>query len=156
MRQDQCEVEIRDHDWIDTDDQPVQPTLSITSRAPEADFRDRMTDRDNTILAATEIDVAFRYQSAVDDADAIGVLGVTHRTTGAYILEAPTEEDLIQTVIKAATRYAERTATGRYYTLEFWTARGLFASYEKQTFLVYAQDGTLLRHRSLIPTGVEI
>lgn len=156
MRREQNEVESRNTHWIDTGDQPIQPTLSLTSYRHHADLRDRLNGNGDELLPAKGIDVAFRYQSAATDADASGVLGVTNRMTGAYILEVTTAAELIHTVTDVATRYAETCGTDRRYTLQLGTESDLITSYDKRTLLVYAQDGTLLRQHSLIPTGVEI
>lgn len=102
------------------------------------------------------IDVTFRYQTSVSATDAKGILGVSNNVTGDFIVEVSTDAELIQQVISAARRYRDSTNGETAYILRLSNKKSMLATFEKRVLLVYAPDGTLLRHRSLIPAGIEI
>jgi hypothetical protein len=86
-----------------------------------------------------------------------GVVGVTNRLTGDFILELNQEADDVLQFIRAAREYGRETdeLDGRY-RVDISIDGDHVVSYEKSTFLVYDVGGNLLRGRSLIPSGVEL
>jgi len=157
MRRDYFTLEAENIDWIDDDGEPAQPQVTIDFDGPGTTLRERLTDVDGDLLAAEETDVAFRLQSPPDAEDATGVISVTNRTTGDFVLELNEDADDVLTFIRAARRYGEHDpdTDGRYgVTLRIDGEEIL--SYDKRTFLVYNDEGNLLRKHSLIPSGVEL
>ncbi|MFC3956891.1 DUF5793 family protein [Halovivax cerinus] len=156
MRREHLTLSVDDVDWVDTDGEPRRPSVTIDCSEDGPDLRDRLTGPDGELLAADETDVALRLQGPVD-ADTDGVVSVTDRLTGDFVLELNVDADDVLTFITAARHYGERTSEedGRYEVTIRIDGDHLI-TYEKQTFLVYDDEGSLLRQRSLIPGGVEL
>jgi hypothetical protein len=53
-------------------------------------------------------------------------------------------------------QYAETVDADPRYAIDVRASGQEVGSFEKELFLVYGADGTLLRRRSLIPEGIEI
>lgn len=156
MLRERLEVASSNVDWIETDESPTQPALCITYDGWSAEARDQFTENGGNLVPEENIDVAFRLQSSSDTADTTGVLSLAHRITGELLLEVKADASLISNFVNAVNRYAKTVDTDHYYSVQLRTGSELIGTYEKRTLLVYANDGTLLRHRSLIPTGIEI
>lgn len=157
MRRDYFTLEVSNVDWVDDDGDPAQPRVTIDFEGPATTLRERLTGMDDELLAAGETDVAFRLQSALDDEDAAGVVSVTNRTTGDFVLELNEEADDVLKFIRAARRYGEHDpeSDGRY-DVRIRIDGDELVIYDKRTFLVYNEEGNLLRNHSLIPSGVEL
>ena len=138
-----------------TADEPSSPGLSVTYEGPTEEFEDRLR-RGSDRLEGDGIDVTYRLQDSLDDDSPMGVLAVSDRVTGEYVLELNARADSIRSVVEAVGDSGEGDGSGRYRLLiESEDGRQL-ASYDKSTLLVYDENGELLRDRSLIPSGVEI
>jgi hypothetical protein len=157
MRRDYFTLDVSNVDWVDTDDEPRQPTVTIDFEGPTSTFKERLTGTGEDLLDAAETDVAFRLQSSLEEPDATGVVGVTNRITGDFILELNEDAEDVLKFIRAARKYGKEAGdgTGRYH-VEIRINGGHVVSYEKSTFLVYNSAGNLLRQHSLIPSGVEL
>lgn len=156
MRHDKYDLDVTNVGWIDTSDAPAQPTLTIRYADSRVHLEPRITKSDSTLLDADEIDVTFRFQSPISDVETHGVLAVSNNVTGDFVCEVRTDAASIQELVQAARRYAEVTGHATAYVVRLWSDEGLTVAYEKGILLVYGPDGTLLRHHSLIPNGIEI
>ena len=156
MRREHFTLTVRNVDWVETDGTPRKPSVSIDFTGPESTLRERLTGPDGTLLEATETDVALRLQGPLET-DADGVVSVTNRVTGDFVLELNEAAADVLTFIRAARRYGETASDdeGRYH-VEILLDGESMTSYEKGTFLVYDEEGSLLRQHSLIPSGVEL
>lgn len=158
MRRDYFELDVRNVNWVDSGGEPSKPLVRIDFHGPDGMLRERLTGVDGELLAAKETDVAFRLQGPhEDDPEAPGVVGVTNRVTGDFVLELNEEADDVLQFIRAAREYGRNSGDddGRY-RVEIRIDGEPLADYEKRTFLVYDADGNLLRRKSLIPSGVEL
>ena len=157
MRRDYFSLEVDDVDWVDTDGDPARPTVTIDFEGPTDSLEDQFSDEEGALLDAEQTDVAFRLQDPVDDPDATGVVSVTNRITGDFLLELNEDADDVLQFIRAARRYGEETSDqeGQYSVTVLVDGEPL-VEYEKRTFLVYNETGNLLRKHSLIPSGVEL
>lgn len=157
MRRDYFELDVENVAWVDTGGEPEKPTVRIDFRGPEETFRERLEGVGSELLEASETDVAFRLQGPLDEPDAEGVVGVTNRITGEFILELNEDADDVLQFIRAAREYgrASGTSDGRY-CVEISIGGDHTITYEKSTFLVYDHEGNLVRRESLIPSGVEL
>lgn len=153
MRRDNVTLEVSNVSWLEGNGDPQQPVLTVAVEDVVAALHDRL-HRDDGTIDAGEVDVTFRFQGNPEEAT--GVMAITDRLTGAFLLEVTTPgEDIIE-FVSAVRRYAERTqGDARYRTLVRSDDETL-VDLEKRTLLVYAEDGELLRQHSLIPSGVEI
>ncbi|ELY87683.1 hypothetical protein C483_17328 [Natrialba hulunbeirensis JCM 10989] len=156
MRREHFTLHVSNVDWVETDEEPSKPSVSINFTGPASMLRERLTGSDDEVLDAGETDVALRLQDPLDE-DAAGVVSVTNRITGDFILELNEEADDVLRFIRAARGYGEQANDddGRY-EVEIRLDDDPFVSYDKQTFLVYDDEGSLLRQHSLIPSGVEL
>ncbi|MFB6124471.1 MAG: DUF5793 family protein [Halanaeroarchaeum sp.] len=154
MRREYFTLSVRNVDR--EEDDPAIPTVEIDFQGPESDLENRLTGPDGALLAAENTDVAFRLNTPIDESTATGVVAVTNRLTGDYILELNVDAVDVFAFIRAASRYAERTDDDARYRVEIDFDGEAFVTYEKSTFLVYNRDGDLLRAESLIPSGVEL
>lgn len=157
MRRDYFTLEVSNVDWVEEDGEVAKPTVTIDFEGPASNLRERLTGMDDELLDASETDVALRLQPEDVDADQSGVVSVTNRVTGDFVLELNEDADDVLRFIRAARRYGEVTGDndGRYH-VELRIEDETLASYDKSTFLVYNEDGNLLRKDSLIPSGVEL
>lgn len=156
MRREHFTLDVDDVDWVETDGEPRKPSVAIDFDGPATDLRERLTGPDDEFLDAAETDVALRLQGSLDS-DADGVVSVTDRLTGDFVLELNVDADDVLRFITAARGYGEATSgdDGRYEVVIRVDGEEL-VSYEKGTFLVYDDEGSLLRQHSLIPGGVEL
>ena len=157
MRRDYFTLEVRNVDWVEEDEEAQKPTVLIDFEGPSSTLRERLTGTSDELLDAGETDVAFRLQGPVDDPDTTGVVSVTNRITGDFILELNEDADDVLKFITAAREYGKETGDmdGRYHVEISINGEDL-AEYDKSTFLVYNDEGNLLRQHSLIPSGVEL
>ncbi|RLM59658.1 hypothetical protein DVK02_02660 [Halobellus sp. Atlit-31R] len=158
MRRDYFELDVENVAWVDGDGDPRKPLVRIEFHGPTEVLERRFTDQNGTYLDASETDVAFRLQDPVDEPGAAGVVSVTNRITGDFVLELNETADDVLTFIRAAREYgrdATDSENGRY-RVEVRIEGENVVVYEKETFLVYDADGNLLRSHSLIPSGVEL
>lgn len=156
MRREHLTLEVTNVDWVESDEDPRRPTVSIDVSEDAASVKERLRRDGGDYLEASEVDVALRLQESLEE-DAVGVLGVTNRMTGEYILELNVGAAGIVEFVRAARRYGEVAddEEGRY-TVEIRLEGNPLVHYEKRTFLVYDEEGGLLRQHSLIPSGVEL
>lgn len=156
MRRDTHDLHITNIDWLDTGDAPAQPMLTVQYAGSPARLKDRLTKSDSTLLDAAEIDVTFRGQSPESETDTQGMLAVSNNVTGDFVLELPTGATPIHDFVHAVRQYVNVTGSDIACAIQLSTDEGVVVTYEKQIFLVYDPNGTLLRRYSLIPDGVEI
>ena len=156
MRRDYFTLEVRNVDWVEDGDEAKKPTVIIDFEGPSSTLRERLTGTDDDLLDAEETDVAFRLQGPMDG-DAAGVVSVTNRITGDFVLELNQDADDVLKFITAAREYGKESGDmdGQYH-VEISINGDDLAEYDKSTFLVYNNEGNLLRQHSLIPSGVEL
>ncbi|EFW92819.1 hypothetical protein ZOD2009_08114 [Haladaptatus paucihalophilus DX253] len=157
MRRDYFTLNVENIDWVEADGTPRKPTVIIDFEGPSATLRERLTGPSDELLDASETDVTFRLQASLDDPTATGVVSVTNRTTGDFILELNEDADDVLRFIRAARAYGDETdeSNGRYH-VDIAINGDHVVEYDKSTFLVYNSEGNLLRQHSLIPSGVEL
>ncbi|ELY42278.1 DUF5793 family protein [Natronorubrum tibetense] len=156
MRREHFTLDVSNVDWVETDGEPSKPSVSINFTGPATMLRERLTGSDGDVLEASETDVALRLQEPLGS-DAAGVVSVTNRVTGEFILELNEAADDVLTFIRAARGYGEdATEDEGRYEVEITLDGDHFVTYDKGTFLVYDDEGNLLRQHSLIPSGVEL
>jgi len=152
MRRDYFELTVEGVD--DDTHRPVTPLVRIDFHGPDGLLRDRLSGTDGTLLAADDVDVAFRLREPLSTADdSEGVVGVTNRYTGDFILELNETATDVLPFIHAA-RFGGRRGRplpGRD------RRRRRAARHLRQTHLPRVRPrGDLLRNESLIPSGVEL
>jgi hypothetical protein len=156
MRRDYFELDVTNVDWVENDGDPSKPNVVIEFTGAAAELEKRLTDRDGNLLDESEVDAGFRLTDDVDDPDAGGVVAVTNRITGEFVLELNEDADDVLKFVRAARRYGKATGDDGRYRVEIRVDGEELAVYEKATFLVYSEDGNLLRSHSLIPSGIEL
>ncbi|MFB6172587.1 MAG: DUF5793 family protein [Haloarculaceae archaeon] len=129
------------------------PTLLVDFDGPVPDLEERLEGRDGP-LDAGSLDVNFRLVSSIDADDAAGVLSVTNRITGEFVLELNAKADEVLSFVDAARTLDD--ADDGHYRLVIRADGETLGTYEKSTFLVYDVDSGLIRQHSLIPSGVEL
>jgi len=157
MRRDYFDLAVENVDWVREGGEPRQPLVRIDFHGPEGLLEEQFSGHDDELLDAEAVDVAFRLRESLDtDADAAGVVGVTNRVTGDFVLELNEEADDVLRFIHAAREYGQAADDAGRYCVEVIVDGEELLTYEKSTFLVYDADGNLLRGESLIPSGVEL
>ncbi|ELZ36108.1 hypothetical protein C471_14902 [Halorubrum saccharovorum DSM 1137] len=153
MRRDYFELTVEGVD--DDPDQPATPLVRIDFHGPDGLLRDRLSGTDGDLLDADDVDVAFRLREPLSTADdPEGVVGVTNRYTGDFVLELnETATDVLPFIRAARDSAGDEDA---HYRVEIDVEGKRLVSYDKDTFLVYDHEGNLLRNESLIPSGVEL
>ncbi|MWV64916.1 hypothetical protein GRS48_08805 [Halorubrum sp. JWXQ-INN 858] len=138
-------------------DEPSMPLVRIDFHGPGGLLRERLSNAEGDLLDAAETDVAFRLREPLSPAaDPEGVVGVTNRITGDFVLELNETAADVLAFIRAAREYGNAAGGDARYRVEIDVDGERLVSYEKATFLVYDHEGHLLRGESLIPSGVEL
>jgi len=136
-------------------DSPGIPTVSIDFEGPADELVDRLTDAEGEPLSPDEIDVAYRLQGAIAESPG-GVVAVTNRVTGEFVLELNADSEDVLRFIDAAREYGSDRDEEHRYRIRVAVDGDQLLEEEKGTFLVYDADGGLVRQHSLIPSGVEL
>jgi hypothetical protein len=127
-----------------------RPAVQIEFDGPADDATQRLTPE-------RDVDVAYRFQTPVDDDDADGVFSVADRMTGEFLMEVNVDATDILTLIDAARAYSETHSDAEdCYTVCLDAHGERVFEMAKRTLLVYDNEGSLLRQHSLIPSGVEL
>ncbi|PSQ08276.1 hypothetical protein BRC93_15630 [Halobacteriales archaeon QS_5_70_15] len=155
MRRDYFTLDVRNLGGENPDDRGI-PTVTIDFDGPDEQLTDRLTDESGDVLGANDLDISYRLHGPVDDADSEGVVAVTNRVTGDFVLELNADAGDVTRFVDAARAYGKDTDDGKRYRVEVAVGGEPFATYEKSTLLVYDSEGGLLRGHSLIPSGVEL
>ncbi|WP_265111163.1 DUF5793 family protein [Halosolutus halophilus] len=156
MRREHFTLDVSNVDWVETDGEPEKPSVSIDFTGPATELRERLTGPDGDVLDAAETDTALRLQEPLGN-DTAGVVSVTNRITGEYVLELNEAAEDVLRFIRAARGYGEdATEDEGRYEVEITLDDEPFVTFDKRMFLVYDDDGNLLRQHSLIPSGVEL
>ena len=157
MRRDYFTLELADIGWVSDECEPSVPTLRINFIGPASELTDRLASSSGEYLSGSETDVALRLQTDIEEGDAIGVISVTNRSTGEYIIELNETVSTIMEFITAVRRYEEYddSKNGRY-RIKIATDGENIVTFEKSTLLVYNHNGELLRRHSIIPSGIEL
>lgn len=156
MRRDHFQLEAENVDWVETGSEPAEPRVVIDFDGPGERLTERLTDAEGNRLESDETDVTFRLQDPLDDPDATGVVGITDRLTGDFLFELNTDAADVLRFVRAAREYGQSTGDGGRYSIMLRIDGDPVAAYSKSTFLVYDANGSLLRSKSLIPSGVEL
>lgn len=143
-------------DWVDTELDPRKPRLTIRQSEHSDVLSNRLMNEEGAPLEAAEIDVTVRFRDPPQASDASGVVAITNRIIGEYVLECDTSAKSVLEFVHAARQYEEVTDDSSIYELVLEANEEPVVTYEKRTFLVYSEAGELLRNHSLIPSGVEI
>lgn len=135
---------------------PVEkPTLTIGYEGPTGELRERL-GYDGEELETDEIDIAYRLRGDPEEGDADGVVAITNRHTGEYILELNAPVATVLEFVEATEEYQSATGDDRQFRVVIEADGEELAEYEQSALLVYDEEGTLLRQHSLIPSGVEL
>ncbi|PSP93907.1 hypothetical protein BRC91_07500 [Halobacteriales archaeon QS_4_62_28] len=127
-----------------------RPAIVIEYDGPDGMLADRLTADDGT-LDASELDVTYRTTPAGGSDGQSGVLSITNRITGDFVLEANVDPESIESVVSAATETDDTS-----YRIRITDSEGKSTIYGKELLLVYDESGSLRRSESLIPGGVEL
>jgi len=161
MRREDITLDVSDAGWPDSEADPRKPTLSLRLDDDADALSRRLVSEDGTRLDASEIDATVRLHGDPQESDATGVVAVTNRITGEYVLECNAGADTILQFARAARRYGEASDGDTRCRVDLRATDDAgeetsVATYDKRTLLVYGESGELLREHSLIPSGVEI
>lgn len=157
MRRDYFTLDVRGVGWVDSDGDPQKPTVGIDFEGPASLLQERLTAGQSEVLDESAIDVSFRYLTDLDADDAEGVVSITDRVTGDYILELNSPATDVIEFLRAAGEYGRESGEGDdRYRIELQIDGDPIVEYDKRTFLIYNREGNLLREYSLIPSGVEL
>jgi hypothetical protein len=152
MRRENFDIHVTNTEWVAAGDEPSKPTVAIEFDGPSEVLRSRLAGTADGVVDTEETDVNYRFHSDENE----GVLSITNRITGDFVLELNADADGVLDFIRAARAYGEHTdEDGRYRIVVEQDGERLLA-HEKSTFLVYNEDGNLVRQHSLIPGGVEL
>ena len=87
MRRDYFELDVSNVAWVSDEGKPKKPRVEIDFYGPSAELKRQLSKPSGEYLDASETDVTFRLQDDVNESDASGVVSVTNRITGDFILE---------------------------------------------------------------------
>lgn len=154
MRREYFDLRVSNTDWVAADGEPRKPTVVIDFDGPSEVLEARLAGHDG-FVDADETDINYRFHE--DGPEGRGVLSITNRITGDFVLELNTDTDSVLDFIRAARAYGEATANGDgRYQVTIRHKEEQLLTHEKSTFLVYNHEGNLVRQHSLIPGGVEL
>ena len=127
------------------------PTLTVSYSGPPGTLTARLEAETGTPPSGSDVDVTYRLLPADDGTARTGVFALSRRLTGDFVLEANGDADDLFALVDAA---RERDDTAYSIRIERSGADDIVM--DKETLLVYDEDGSLLRQHSLIPSGVEL
>ena len=154
MRREYFDLHVSNTDWVSSEGDPRKPTVIIDFDGPGEVLEARLAGSDG-FVDAEETDVNYRFHA--DGPEGNGVLSVTNRITGDFVLELNTDTDAVLDFIRAARAYGEADGDGEgRYRVTIRLDGEEVLTHEKSTFLVYNHEGNLVRQHSLIPGGVEL
>lgn len=146
----------RDYFTLDVTIEEASTTrVTIDFDGPSGSFDERLTDDTGAPLTGNQLDIAYRLLGDSMEPDTAGVLGVTNRITGDFVLECNVDAGRIARFIEAAKK-RDSDSTDRQYQFVLRANDRMVLSCDRDLFLVYSQNGELLRQHSLIPSGVEL
>jgi hypothetical protein len=137
------------------DTTPEQPVISVSVPVSGETFEEYLQVGEETELAAEDIDVVYRYQTPKDESPGAGVISAADKITGRFIVEANTEPDVISQLVETAPEFAEETEQAPF-AIEFTCDDDKTFRFDQYVLLVYGQDNSLLRERSLIPNNITV
>ena len=153
MRRENFDIHVSNTEWVGAGDEPGKPTIAIEFDGPSERLRSRLVGTEGTVVGADETDVNYRFHADGEDE---GVLSITNRITGDFVLELNATADGVLEFIRAARAYGDHTDEDGRYRITVEEDGDRLLAHEKSTFLVYNEDGNLVRQHSLIPGGVEL
>jgi hypothetical protein len=154
MRRENFDIHVSNTEWAAAGGEPSKPTVAIEFDGPSERLRSRLAGTEGTVVDADETDVNYRFHS--DGPDGEGVLSITNRITGDFVLELNADAGGVLEFIRAARAYGDHTDEDGRYRITVGQDGEQLLAHEKSTFLVYNEDGNLVRQHSLIPGGVEL
>lgn len=143
-------------DWIATGGRPLTPVLHLRFDGHSEVMIDQLPDTGTGNEYPEDFDVSFQLQTSLDDSDANGVLAVSDRLTGEYLLELEVAAKQIFDFVRSVHQYADETGKEVQYIVSLDADNGTAMEYSKQVLITRMTDGGLYRSRSLIPTWVDI
>lgn len=155
MRRDKLSVELVNAHCPERSE-PRPPRFVVRFDGPEAELASQFHNPGGSVYTPEQLDVSFREQPPSNGPPSTGVFSVSDRLTGEFLFEVNASTGLIGAFSDAVRRYAETIDAPPQYEVALWAAGTERAVFTKDTFLVFQQDGTLLRHHSVIPTSIEL
>jgi len=137
------------------DSGPDQPTLCLEFDGTADRLHEHLSSRLRNDLSGDEVDVSFRAVATPDQTDS-GVVTLSDRITGAYILESKTPTETVTEFVQDVRTYAGHSGQDPRYTVQIRAEEKTITAFEQELLLVYDSDGTLRRHASLIPNDTEV
>lgn len=145
---------MRDYFALDvTTGDGAKPHVTVSFDGPAGPFIEQLGGEED--IASDRLDVSYRMHDDTMATGASGVLAVTDRVTGDFILECNADAGTVDRLVTAAREHEESASDGQYQFTLTVTDRAV-VSCDRDLFLVYNTDGDLLRQHSLIPSGVEL
>lgn len=141
-------------DYLTLDVDVDTPSVTVSFDGPSDAIEGRLTDEAGAPLPADRVDVAYRLRGDRVAAGEEGVLALTNRVTGEFLLECNADAGDIARLVEAA-RDDHDDGDGCYRLVVTVDGRTALEQ-DQSTVLVYDREGTLLRGQSLIPSGVEL
>lgn len=80
-------------DWIETGGTPLTPILHLRFGGHSEELIDQLPNTGTGNKYPEDIDITYQLQTSPDDSDASGVLAVSDRLTGEYLLELKVAAD---------------------------------------------------------------
>lgn len=141
--------------WIETGGTPLTPVLHLQFGGHSEELIDQMSKTGTGNEYPEDIDIAFQLRTSPDDSNATGVLAVSDRLTGEYLLELEVATERIFAFVRCVHEYADATGDEVEYIVSLDAEDGTAMEFQKNVLLVRMTDGELYRSRSLIPPWVE-
>lgn len=141
---------------VDGMDSPREkPTVTIEYEGPTAELEERLREGDD-FLEEGEVDVAYRLLGDIGDPDADGVVALTNRLTGEYVLELNVPANSVFEFVRGTEEYHDATGKESRFGISIESDGEQLVEYDVSTLLVYDESGNLRKQHSLIPSGVEL
>lgn len=137
--------------WVATDGEPVRPVLRFAFDGSRDSIGQRLLRRLRDDTTSDDMVVSHRRGPT----GRRGVLSISDRVTGRYLLEADVKIGLIPEFVNAVSRYADDTGSDRRYRVEIDANDGSVTGFETGLLLLYDEQ-TLLHESSLVPASVEL
>ncbi|WP_222845450.1 DUF5793 family protein [Natronomonas salsuginis] len=147
-------VSTKNTEWARNNHQPKQPTLRISFKGHSSECLRFLKETGLAQLWPDPAQVTFRLHSDNEDPKASGILGVSSRS-GEYLLECEASARPVFDFVNAAHQYADETGDIVQYCLWIEAEDGLIMDWDAHMLVVFTVDADVLRHRSLLPYGLD-
>lgn len=154
MQRNPWSLSTKDTEQSHGEGKPKKPTLKINFDGHSTECLEYLRENSVGAMWPDAPEITVRLQTDELDANAKSILGFAN-ATGDYLLECETTADQVFKFVESVHQYADETDKVVQYYLWIVADDGLVMDWELNELVVFTATGKVLRHRSLLPSGID-